>query len=144
MKPKPYNRCDIILPVLNELSHIKECISSIIKFTPTEIYWLYLVDDCSDSVIQNYLVSVENDHKNISLIQNITKLGYLKSCNEGFKQGEAEYALVINSEVLVVDGWLQRLMTYLEADPTIASVNPLSNYGSEVNIRIGPGANFCL
>ncbi len=133
---------DIILPIYNSPGYVKDCIKSIIKYTPKELYRLYIIDDCSDTVTGRYLASLVNEYRNISLIRNKTNLGFLKSCNKGIEQGNAEYVLLINSDVVVVDGWLDRLLACADSDPRIASVNPLTNHASQIGIPIAPGANF--
>lgn len=134
--------CDIILPVFNGLDYVKDCIGSIKKYTPTGLYHLYVVDDRSDSVTKSYLVSLIDEFSNITLIRNEAKLGFLKSCNKGIEQGNAKYVLLINSDVVVVEGWLDRLLECADSDLNIASVNPLTNHASHISIPIAPGASF--
>lgn len=136
------HRCNIILPVYNSLGYVKECIASIIAHTPNKLYQLYIIDDCSDSVTKQYLESISNVYRNITLVRNKTNLGFLKSCNKGIEQGNAEYVLLINSDVVVVERWLERLLTCADSDTNIASVNPLTNHASQISIPIAPGANF--
>lgn len=136
------HQCDIILPVYNGLGYAKECIKSIIKLTPKELYHLYVIDDCSDTVTEQYLATLITSDLNITLIRNKTNLGFLKSCNKGIEQSNAEYVLLINSDVIVVEDWLNRLLTCADSDSNIASVNPLTNHASQISIPIVPGSNF--
>ncbi|MCF6355615.1 MAG: glycosyltransferase [Candidatus Polarisedimenticolaceae bacterium] len=142
MNQDPPHPCDIILPVYNGLSYVKECISSIIEYTDREIYHLYIVDDCSDTVTERYLLSIAKKHQNITLIRNETNIGFLKSCNKGIEQSDAEYVLLINSDVVVVENWLDRLLACADSDLDIASVNPLTNHASQISIPISSGSNF--
>jgi glycosyltransferase involved in cell wall biosynthesis len=66
----------------------------------------------------------------------------LKSCNAGIWQGDAKYALLINSDVIVVENWLDRLLACANTDHNIASVNPLTNHAANISIPIAPGANY--
>lgn len=134
--------CDIILPIYNGLAFVKECIASIIEFTPRELYHFYVIDDCSDTVTSRYLASLLNQYDNITLVRNKTNLGFLKSCNEGIEQSNAEYVLLINSDVVVVEDWLDRLLVCADSATNIASVNPLTNHASQISIPIVAGANF--
>lgn len=52
------------------------------------------------------------------------------------------YLVVINSDVIVTPGWLSRLIRCAESDKKIAAVNPFTNYASNINIPLAPGANF--
>jgi glycosyltransferase involved in cell wall biosynthesis len=42
---------DIVLPVHNSLSCIKDCITSIAHNTPSDLYRLYVIDDFSAKII---------------------------------------------------------------------------------------------
>lgn len=135
-------KCDIVLPVYNGLTYVKDCIVSLLEFTPANCYHLYIIDDCSDTVTNRYLVEQAFKHSQISLHRNSENIGFVKSCNFGMSLGSAPFVLLLNSDVVVTPGWLQRLLECAESDPLIASVNPLTNYASQINIPIAPGANF--
>lgn len=137
-----YDYCDIILPVYNDLSYVKECLTSIIRYTPDELYHLYIIDDCSDTVTEQYLKSFATKYSNITLLRNSNNLSFLKSCNRGIEHSNAKYVLLINSGVVVVENWLQKLLACANSDPTIASVNPLTNHASQISIPIAAGMSF--
>lgn len=135
--------CDIILPVYNGLTFVKECINSILACTGDSTYRLYVVDDCSDSYTMSFLENQAREYPQcISLHRNIQNLGFVRSCNTGIKLGSAPYVVLINSDVIVTPGWLSRLIRCAESDSRIASVNPFSNYASNINIPLVPGSNF--
>lgn len=134
--------CDIVLPIYNGLEYVKECISSILSCTSIELFHLYLINDCSDSVTSDYLREQSKKYANISLIENEENLGFLKSCNKGINITESEYVLLINSDVVVVDKWLDRMLNCITSDPYIASVNPITNSASQIEIPMSPGFNY--
>ena len=134
--------CDIILPVYNGLTHLKDCIESILKHSPVEHFHLYIIDDHSDSITRGYLQEQAETHPQITLYRNKENLGFIISCNTGMALGDANYVILINSDVIVTPGWLERLIECAESDSHIASVNPLTNYASQINLPMAPGANF--
>lgn len=134
--------CDIVLPVCNGLTYVKECIDSIISYTPPESFWLYIIDDCSDTFTSGYLKQRTSANRRLRLHRNERNLGFLKSCNLGIQKGSCPYVVLINSDVIVTPHWLERLVACAESDARIASVNPLTNYASQINVPIVPGANF--
>ncbi len=136
------SQCDIVLPVFNGLVYVKECINSVIEYTQSEYYHLYIIDDGSDVVTAQYLESVSSQYQNITLIKNEKNQGFLKSCNAGIKQGDADFVLLLNSDVVVVENWLNKLLQCANSDPSIASVNPLTNHASQISIPIASGASF--
>ena len=135
-------KVDIILPVYNALTYVAECIESIIKFTNEDIYHLFIINDGSDNRTSKFLENKANSNKNISLIVNENNKGFLRSCNLGFQNTSSPYVVVINSDVLVVDKWLERLLDCVRSDNRIATVNPLTNYAANINVPIPSGANF--
>ena len=124
-KDLPY--CDIVLPVFNGLTYVKDCITSILENSKASPYRLYVIDDCSDHVTSNYLTKLAEDHPQISLHRNSENLGFVKSCNIGIGHGQSPYVVIINSDVIVTPGWLSRLLRCAESDPYIALVNPFTN-----------------
>ncbi|MDJ0633112.1 MAG: glycosyltransferase [Xenococcaceae cyanobacterium MO_188.B29] len=135
-------KCDIILPIYNRPNYVRDCINSIIKNLTNCSYNLYLVDDASDSYTHALLEQFKLEYDKISLHHHSTNLGFIRSCNFGVSLGNSTYVLLINSDVIVTPNWLSRLIQCAESDPQIAAVNPLTNYASNLNIPIAPGANF--
>lgn len=135
-------QCDVVIPVYNSLSFVKECIESVLKCSAPIGYQLYLIDDCSDSYTRSFLISVSREHSHVSVHTNTHNIGFVKSCNKGVDLGRAPYVLLLNSDVVVTPGWLYRILECAESDPHIGSVNPLTNQASKINLPMAPGANF--
>ncbi|QQS54592.1 MAG: glycosyltransferase [Candidatus Competibacteraceae bacterium] len=134
---------DLIVPVYNGLSYVQECLYSILDYTESGAYRLIIVDDASDSRTQEYLRRIAADHpQQITLHRNPENLGFVKSCNLGIALGNAPFVVLVNSDVIVTPGWLERLVACAERDPSIAAVNPFTNHASQINLPLAPGANF--
>ncbi|MBE9569438.1 MAG: glycosyltransferase, partial [Proteobacteria bacterium] len=142
MRPLDRIKCDIVLPVYNGLTYVKDCLDSLFRFTPSDIYHLNIIDDCSDAVTGEYLRNQAAIRPRITVERNSENLGYVKSCNLGISLGSSPYVLLLNSDVVLTPGWLERMLECAESDPRIASVNPLTNYAAQINIPMMPGANF--
>ncbi len=50
--------------------------------------------------------------------------GFARGYNEALKMVDAQYYILLNSDVEVTEGWLSKLIEPLENDPTIAAVQP--------------------
>lgn len=135
-------KCDLVLPVFNGLTYVRDCIESVLTYTPEGTYRLFIIDDHSDTVTAAYLKEVADAYPQVVLHRNATNLGFVRSCNCGIKLGNAPYVVLINSDVIVTPDWLSRLVTCAESDPRIASVNPLTNRAANIAIPMAPGANF--
>lgn len=142
MASKVTAKCDIVLPVYNNLSLVTDCIESLLLNTKSTDYRLYIIDDCGDSQTNKYLSEQATAHAHITLHRNPQNIGFVKTCNYGMQLGPAPFIVLINSDVVVSPGWLERLLNCAASDPKIASVNPLTNYASQINLPMPPGANF--
>jgi GT2 family glycosyltransferase/glycosyltransferase involved in cell wall biosynthesis len=134
--------CDIILPVYNSLHLVKECIESIIKYTPKNQYHLYIINDASDYTTTAYLNKKSQQEAQFQLHHNLKNLGFLQSCNLGIQQGSSDFILLINSDVIVTPHWLNTMIDCALSDDTIGSVNPLTNSAEQINLTMPAGTNF--
>lgn len=133
---------DILLPIYNGLTYVRACIDNVIKYTDKKLYTLWLLDDGSDGKTQEYLEQVARCFKHVRLIRNTENLGFVKNCNNGFARTDAEWLLLLNSDVLVTPGWLERLLECGNSADNIAAVNPLTNQASQINVPMAPGCSY--
>lgn len=50
--------------------------------------------------------------------------GFAEGYNRAIAQTDAEYTVLLNSDVLVGDGWLEPLVSFLDDNPDVAAVQP--------------------
>lgn len=134
--------CDIVIPIFNSLAQVKDCVHSVLTCTEISDYRLLLINDASDNTTLTYLQSQAAQHPHITLYSNAENLGFVKSCNLGFSLGTNPYVLLLNSDVIVTPHWLPRLRACMEADNSIAAVNPLTNHAAQIDLPLAPGTNF--
>jgi GT2 family glycosyltransferase len=67
---------------------------------------------------------LETNYPGIQIIRFTQNYGFAKGYNEALKQVEAQYYVILNSDVEVKPGWLQPMFTLLENDITIAACQP--------------------
>ncbi len=120
---------DIVIAVHNAKQEIAACLRSLEMGTLIP-HRLILVDDHSDPDTHAFLEDYAHDRPWATLITNAANLGYTRSANIGLKASAAEWAVLLNSDVVVSKGWLGGLLDCAEADPLIAAVGPLSNAAS--------------
>ncbi|RIV17633.1 glycosyltransferase family 2 protein [Alicyclobacillaceae bacterium I2511] len=112
---------DIVVVNFNTLSLLKECLYSIRAYTP-QPHQIVVVDNGSTDGSSQLLQELH--WPNLKLIANAENRGYAKACNQGIQSGEAEYVLLLNSDVQMQPGWLDPLLVCLQTDPKIAVVGP--------------------
>lgn len=134
---KVYNKTiDLIVPVYNGFEYLENLFKGIER---TKVpYRLFVVDDCSpDERVLPLLRNYAKGRENVTLIENKENLGFVATVNKALKHTKNHVAL-INTDVILPTGWLERLMTPILEDDTIASTTPYSN-----SATICSFPNFC-
>ena len=134
--------CDILLPVHNALSYVREAIDSLLECTDERQYRLLLLDDASDHETARVLEQIASAHRHIRVLRLPENRGFVAACNLGYQHSSAPFVVVFNSDVVVTPGWLDRLLTCAASDPRIASVNPLTNHASQIAVPMIPGSSY--
>jgi len=112
---------DIIIPVYGGLPYLRQCVNSILENTKNP-YDLIIIDDGNNPIIKEYLKTI----KSARIITNEKNLGWLKSCNIGIQNTENDVVL-LDSDAMVTEGWLEKMDRCAYSSPRIGMVNPLSN-----------------
>lgn len=123
----PDIKCDIIIPVWNEVEFTKKCIKSIIKSTSLP-YRIIIVDNASAVETASYLKELVLKDKNlITLIRNEENLGFPKAVNQGMAVSSSPYLCILNNDTEVCRNWLSEMINIAESHPDIGILNPTSN-----------------
>lgn len=129
MAPSPI---DVIIPIHNQPDLVAQCITSILEARCAVGYEIIAIDDAStDSRVKHHLASLKDAGK-ITLITNPHNLGFTRTVNLGMKLHRDRDVVLLNSDTIVYDGWLDRMVA--AAGDGVASVNPLTNQrGSHIS-----------
>lgn len=132
---------DIVLPVYNSMHIVEPCIRSVLSKTNYP-FKLIIVDDASDDYTKTALQSLAKEDTRILLVRNSTNKGFAASVNRGIKLGLGYYICLLNSDVLVTDRWLTKMVMALEADERNQIVNPATNNTAQIDVPMSPGASY--
>lgn len=120
----------VILPVYKGIEMTKRCLEAampgILSLADSKII---AINDCSpDAGMQDMLLELQARWPDVlSVLENQVNLGFVKTVNRGMRQaGEADIVL-LNSDVIVPQNWLERLTTEAYIAPNIGTVTPFSN-----------------
>ena len=120
-------KCDIVMPVWNQLSLTRDCVDSITKNTDP-IYRLIIIDNASGDDMKSYLKDLEAEiGERLLVIRNDSNLGFIKAVNQGIKASVAPYICLLNNDTIVTKGWLEEMMRVMESAKDIGIINPSSN-----------------
>jgi len=115
----------LVVPVFNAFEYIKQCLDSV--FSTTKSLDILVINDAStDMRVAPYLMELERDGK-IRLISNSVNLGFVKSVNLGMSNSGSNDVILLNSDTIVFDGWVEGLLTISDSKDRVATVTAMSN-----------------
>lgn len=132
---------DIILPVFNSMHIVEPCIKAVLSRTNYP-FKLIIIDDASDVFTQTELQKLAATDERIIVIRNPVNKGFAASVNRGMKIGRGYYICLLNSDVLVTDRWLTKMVIALEADEKNQIVNPATNNTAQIDVPMSQGASY--
>lgn len=116
----------IIIPAFNQVVFCRQCIQSVLMNT-RRAYKLILVDNGSTDGVTELFDNVPD----AVAVHSPTNLGFAGGVNLGLERAEG-HVLLLNSDTLVPQGWLQRLENALLEADDVGMVGPMSNNVSGV------------
>lgn len=129
---------DIIIPYFGQYEKVSLLLQSIFKFTRSNYYHVYVVDDCSPNMLFGKTIQ-ENINKNatrtktdlcMTLIRNEKQYGFGKSCQIGYMASQNPYVCFIQSDCLIQQfNWLRLLGESLLnlKDKSVRMISPVTN-----------------
>ena len=137
---------DIIIPVYGGYYILKESIRTIEERTNWP-YRITVVDDCSpDEKTRQYVRELQArwaaEKKVHQVIFNKKNKGFSATVNTGIKATNGFYICIFNSDVLVTDNWLTKMVMAMEASPRNQIVNPCTNNTAMIDVPMQPGASY--
>lgn len=126
---------DICIPVYNAPDDLEACLMRVDRFTGP-LHRVILVDDGStDPRIAPLLARFAKRRGNVEVLANARNLGFVASVNRALTVCRGDVVL-LNSDAMVSDHWLDRLMAPILSDPAIASVTPMTNNGEIASVPV--------
>jgi GT2 family glycosyltransferase len=134
MTPTPDVRCDLVIPVYDALRSTRACLESVRRFAPP---WarVVVVNDASGPETTAFLRAQDG----IVLLENTENLGFVKTANRGLLHSDAPWVCLLNSDTLLTEGALERMVAGCEKDPAIGLASPLSNAAVNLSVKIPEG-----
>jgi GT2 family glycosyltransferase len=139
-KPK----VDVVVPIYNSLDWLKMCVEALIRNTNFDILGtIYLMDDASDKATQDYLKDIARKWQGIiKVVRNQTNLGFIKTCNKAIKASTGDYVLLLNTDCIVSENAIEKMMTAMLKDKKIGLLCPISSVAANLSFSIPDGMNF--
>lgn len=133
-------KVDIIVPIHNALDDLKKCINSLAKYRKNCMYNCILVDDASDEYTEKYINGLNEKYDWIKNVRNSNPVGYGRAVNIGIKHSSADFLIFLNSDTIVTDSWVEKMVDAVYSTVGAGIVGPISNaasYQSIPNTKFG-------
>lgn len=126
---------DIIIPIYNGYEDLQLCIPSVKKYTDLSKHRLILINDCSpDERIAPYLDSLAEEH--ILVLHNEKNRGFSGNVNRGMGMSQDRDVILLNSDTIVTERWVEKITACAYRDDSIATVTPLSNSATLCSVPV--------
>jgi len=119
-------RASVIVLTWNALTYTRQCAASLLAHTDPR-HELIFVDNGSNQDTLVFLAELAREHPQVKVIRNGKNLGFAGGNNVGLAAASGEYLCLLNSDTVVTEGWLERLIRPLAADPRLGLVGPVTN-----------------
>jgi GT2 family glycosyltransferase len=129
------NNLTVVIPVFNAYEYVIRCLESV--FSTINSVDILVIDDAStDPRINPYLLSLESRGK-IRLITNQSNKGFVKTVNLAFANSNSNDVVLLNSDTIVFDGWLEGLVNTSLSVKKVATVTAMSNASTIFSLPFG-------
>ncbi len=113
-------RTAVVILNWNGLQHLQEFLPSVMRNTPPDVRIVVADNGSTDAS----LAFVEQYYPDVEIVRLDRNYGFAEGYNRALKEVEAEYYVLLNSDVEVTPRWIEPLVAMLDEDKTVAAVAP--------------------
>jgi GT2 family glycosyltransferase/glycosyltransferase involved in cell wall biosynthesis len=118
----------IIIPVYNALEFTRASVASIYDARTSVPFEVIVVDNGSNPEVGDWFAREQKQHQHLVVVRFDQPLGFARAVNEGARRARHDTLVLLNSDTVVTDGWLDGLRDALLSDSRLGVVSPLTNY----------------
>src|ERR1700761_2688205 len=104
----------------NGVKHLREFLPSVLTSVWPNLH-IVIGDNASTDGSVDF---IKNEYPSITIIQNDQNYGFTGGYNRVLEKVEADYFILLNSDVEVFPGWIAPVIALMESDPLIAAAAP--------------------
>ena len=122
------SKATVIVPVYRDKAGVEACIASVLQYS-AGLDRLIIINDCSpDPDLEAFCDEIAG-HPLVELITNPSNEGFVASVNRGVAAALGDVVL-LNSDTVVSQGWLDRILATASRFPDAATISPFTNNGT--------------
>ncbi|HZQ07681.1 MAG TPA: glycosyltransferase family 2 protein [Anaerolineae bacterium] len=133
-------RLSIIIVNWNTRTFLEACLEAVYATVQSPTFEIWVVDNASsdDSVawLRAYC-------PNVQLIENAENIGFAAANNQALEQCAGEYALLLNSDVILLPNAVEQLVACLDAESSAAAVAPML-LNTDGSFQAGPNDDLSV
>lgn len=114
------NKTALVILNYNGIKFLKKFLPGVIELS-SEDAEIWVADNCSTDGSVEFL---EAHFKSVNIIQNHSNEGFATGYNKALRQIEAEYYILLNSDIAVTANWISPVIELMESDSTIGACQP--------------------
>lgn len=118
----------IIILSYNQKGFLEQCLRNIQQAKISLDFEIIVIDNCSTDNSQKFISHLKNDliksGQKIKIIFNKKNLGFTRANNQGIKISQGKYILILNPDVTVLPGSVEKLYQFMEENPLCALCGP--------------------
>ena len=114
------HRTAVVILNWNGAKHLRRFLPSVIENTPAEVRIIVADNGSTDDSVE----ILAGEFPSVEVIRLECNYGFAEGYNRVLEQVDAEYCVLLNSDVETPEGWLEPLVARLDADESVAAVAP--------------------
>ena len=114
------SKTKVVILNWNGRAHLERYLPSVVRHTMPQ-YGVVVADNGSTDSSLEYVAETFPEVEIVRLDRNY---GFAEGYNRALQEIEAEYYVLLNSDVEVTEGWCEKLVEALDTDPQLAAVAP--------------------
>ena len=123
----------VAVPVFNAYDDVMECVQSLLASTRAHTPILILDDASTDTRIREALLPLAGNGR-LRYLRKPRNNGFVGTVNLAFELCRPHDVVVVNSDVVVPPGWIERLQAAAYSFSTVATATPFTNSGTMVSV----------
>ena len=138
MEMNPREKITIVIPVYKSYKLLEDCLSSISTALDSMNLKIIVWSD-GDSIEKINAANrrgYTGDPSMLTLTGTDSNNGYTKSVNLAMEEVTTKYAVIVNSDVKVYEGWITGILDAFDHYENVGTVSTLSNAGSILSVPI--------
>ncbi|UTI65064.1 glycosyltransferase [Paraconexibacter antarcticus] len=129
----------VVIPLYGQHELFAQCLSSVLEHTPVDVPILVADDASPDEASRWWVAELEaGGHLRHAVYWSRAEInaGFVGNCNRAFALCGRGDVLLLNSDCVVADGWVEGLRAAVASDGSIATASSLTNHGSIVSVPV--------